>query len=763
MRRSEALALAAAAAFWSGTATGAALIGSAAVLLAVGAALALVLASRGLAPVTTSLLAILLCGASAANSMTGRDLRIVPAGWIAGELRSVEATRLGPKLTIAGVREPIFVRLRGDPRLDALPDEAVPGARLRLFTGAAGRSLQTPAAATIEVIENAPLLVSPALLAARARLWFASRTRERLDASPRDAAALAIAMTSGDRSRLDDETKRVLRESGIYHLAVVSGLQVAMIALVAGRFATPGLGSRHPWRRCGEALAALTILIFLPTDSPVLRASTSLGLARLAGALGRGVPPSSALSAATLLLLVGDPTLATEVSFVLTILATCALTLALASPEPLRWLRAALAPWLATWPVIVWLWDRAAPWGPVATWTAGPFLTVSLFSSWVAVLWPREDLVSRFAENLATEMSAIGLRLAGDIALWKGSGLLASPTSLAWGVALLVALGVSLVGRKRWRRRAAIVVALVWIWSVRPVSPAQLLALDIVDVGQGQALLIRDGSHAALVDAGDDRPADGSRALLAHLRAERIAELDALVITHWDRDHSGGARDIVSACPPRRLIVTAAVLDDPQARDTLGAAAKRGIPIHPIASGDAFTIGRFEVFAWAPEPGSRDAGNGGSIVLSVAASARSAWLPGDSGVREERRLLERYDLPRVDLLVPGHHGARESTSAEVLAQLDPGLAVASCGRDNSYGHPHPQTVMRLQRQGAIVLTTASAGTLRWIPRTSGALIEPVGSPAAQSSRQNLLQRVWHEDENEERERKDRERRSQGAE
>ncbi len=712
---------------------------------------------------TMSLLAILLCGASAASSIAPHDLRHLPAGWIAGELRSIEATRLGPKLTIAGVEQPIFVRPRGDLRLDALPDGAVPGARVRLFTSVAGRSLQTPAAATIEVIESAPRLVSPALLAARARLWFASRTRERLDASPREAAALAIAMTSGDRSRLDDETKRVLRESGIYHLAVVSGLQVAMIALVAGRLATPGLGSRHPWRRCGEALAAITVLVFLPTDSPVMRASTSLGLARLAGALGRGLPASSALSAATILILAGDPTLATDVSFVLTVLATCALTLALASPEPLRWLRAAVAPWLATWPVIVWLWDRAAPWGPIATWTAGPFLTVSLFSSWIAVLWPREDLVCRLAAYLAAETSAIGLRLAQNIALWKGSGLLASPTNGVWGVALLVALGVSLAGRKRWCRPAAIVAALLWIWSVRPVSPAQLLAVDIVDVGQGQALLIRDGSRAALVDAGDDRPADGSRALLAHLRSERIAELDALVITHWDRDHSGGARDIVSACPPQRLVVTGAVVDDPQARDTLRAAAKRGIPIHVIASGDAFSIGRFEVFTWAPEPGSRDPGNGGSIVLSVAVSARYAWLPGDSGIREERRLLERYDPPQVDLLVPGHHGARESTSAELLARLDPALAVASCGRDNAYGHPHPQTVRRLQRQGAIVLTTASAGTLRWIPRTCGALIEPVENPSAQNSRQNLLQRVRHEDEDEERERDDRERHSQGIE
>jgi competence protein ComEC len=680
-------------------------------------ALAALCAWRGARGCVASSLASVACAGVVLGLLAPVDAA-VPEGISRVRGRVLRLERTTRDLRIVLALEPrrrlvVTVAWTGEGWLDRRPPGLAPGARVALDVR---RSSATRPGRARGFAVGAIRVVEPPSGFARVR-GTPGRLRERLqryaraqlvEREPARTGPLLAAMVSGERGLLAPSDQEALRASGLAHLAVVSGLHVGLIVLAAAGAVTPRQGREHPVRRGAVLGGALLAACLLPATPPVRRAATALILARTGCLLGRGAPPIVSLSAAVVALLAWEPGLARSWSFALSVSATAAIVLAGPGRTGRGSARLLVAPFLATWPLLVTLADRVSPWAPVANLLATPAVLPALGCGWLALVLPEPLAVPvRRGAHLAAGWV---LGVAHEVMLWPGSGRLAAPAGVAWSGLHLTALGAWLTARPgRLRRAAALVLLATWSWPLRPVGPGPV-GLTVVDVGQGQAVLASEQGSHVLVDAGDHRGPRGQRALLAELRRLRVRRLAGLVVTHADRDHSGGAAVVLTALAPSWLALPAGAMDDPELHDLLRLASRRGVPVRPLAAGDRLGPSP-ELRVLHPPAGVRRGGNEHSLVAVVRAAGVTALLPADVALDVEAALVAGNVPPALDVLVAGHHGAATSTGSMLLARTRPRIAAISAGRGNRFGHPSPLVLARLRAVGARTFVTARHGTI----------------------------------------------------
>lgn len=249
-----------------------------------------------------------------------------------------------------------------------------------------------------------------------------------------------------------------------------------------------------------------------------------------------------------------------------------------------------------------------------------------------------------------------------------------------------------------------------------PLSVGEL-ELRVFDVGQGDAILLRFGDRALLVDAGPD-PETAREVLLPRLARLGVERLDGLVLTHADADHIGGAADILRALPVATVWMTSSRQDHPLL-SVIEAAARQGgtrveEPVHGQALGwhPAVSVG---VSIAAPSVASGD--NNQSMVLHVRYAESDFLLTGDIERAAERALVDAAGSLEADVLKVAHHGAATSSSPEFLAAVKPQVAIVSAGLGNAFNHPRDEVLRRLRGMGAHVFRTDLAGDV--LVRTDG--------------------------------------------
>jgi len=251
--------------------------------------------------------------------------------------------------------------------------------------------------------------------------------------------------------------------------------------------------------------------------------------------------------------------------------------------------------------------------------------------------------------------------------------------------------------------------------------------LAMLDVGQGDSILLRDGRHAVLVDGGGWDHGDlGGRVLLPALLAEGVRSLDAVVMTHPDHDHCGGLVDIAAYLPVREVWMgtgweqegcVGALMHLPGARTRL------------LWAGEEAAVGRWHLRVLHPEADERRGTNERSLVLRAEVFGRSVLLTGDIESWAEFHLLSccEWDV-RADLLKVAHHGSKTSSTSSFLDAARPRLALISAGVRNIYHHPSEAVLDRFEERGIPVLRTDRDGMVlvrvgedgRWRIETPGA-------------------------------------------
>ena len=613
-------------------------------------------------------------------------------------------------------------------------------------------------------VRDGPLDLQPVQLGQPEGRWvdrWRQQVRDRIeqraalggDEALRRSSGILAALVLGDQGAIAAEDWDVFRDTGISHLIAVSGLHITLFAWLAVQ------GLRRLWRRSawlsrrmsapvaaalGGLLLATLYALFCGWGVPAQRTIWMLGLVTLLRLSGGRWPRPMIWTAAMAVIVAADPWALLQAGFWLSFVAVGVLftearqvVAPMGAPAVRRFARLGrlAAPLVAVsreqWrmtlslaPLSLLLFQQTSLVGLLVNLAAIPyvsFLVLPLALLGVAVPW----LWSLDAVLIDAMMRALAFFAAWPWATWS------IPARPLWIAVLGVIAGAAAVLPWPWRWRLLFLPwalpLLLWQWPAPKEGEFEVVALD---VGQGQAIVVRTAHHVLLVDSGPPigKQGDaGQRIVLPYLQARGLA-LDRLLLSHTDIDHAGGA---------------AAVLQAHAKADWLGSAAT-GFALHRQRAGVPCRRGQswqwdgvnFRVL-YPEEPDDARAeheANAMSCVLQVGNGRAEVLLPGDIGVAQERELLVLQGADwRVDGLTMPHHGSRHSSSPAFLAQLQPRWAVAQAGYRNRHGHPAPDAVARYRAQGVEIVDTARCGA--WLWRSD--------RPATGRCERETVLRYWH--------------------
>ena len=552
-------------------------------------------------------------------------------------------------------------------------------------------------------------------------------------------APAAEAMLLARRETLSREARERFAAAGLSHLLAISGLHVAV---VAGVFLTlaHALRVRRALAVRGAGIGVLAYVTLLGFPHAATRAATQICLVMAARATQRPADPYSLMAAAALLLLLLDPVAIAEPGFQMSFAGVFGLlawhrpigrVLAALPGKPLRdAVAASVAATVATAPIASWTFGQAAPIGLLANLVAIPLAGLAvpaLVATLLAgTLWePAGALLGGGAASLLAMLDAVAGAAAsvpgGHFPVARPDLWVVAGAALTAGVTLRAAAACRDRLRRRYRRLAAAGAACAAALAGGPIAAAlapPTLELHVIDVGQGDAVALRTPrGRWLLVDAGPrSRDFDAGRAIVVpYLLRQGAGELEALLLTHPDADHIGGAAAVVGMLDPEVVIDPASPTGKAQYLDALREAGSAGGRWARAAAGAEVALDGVRLVVLAPDSASLAAPSGAndiSVVARVEFGEFRALLMGDAPVEVERRLVASDPgALRSDLLKVGHHGSHTSTGAELLAAARPAYAVIPVGRRNRYGHPHRVVVERLEAAGVAVLRTDRDGSI----------------------------------------------------
>ena len=228
--------------------------------------------------------------------------------------------------------------------------------------------------------------------------------------------------------------------------------------------------------------------------------------------------------------------------------------------------------------------------------------------------------------------------------------------------------------------------------------------VTVLDVGQGQSVILQSRGSTFLVDCGGDEDQDAGERAADALLAMGIRRIDGLILTHYDRDHAGGVAYLA-----RRIGIDRVYLPRTEEGEMLDAVLEATAESERIWLDTDVEVrfGSCSIGIFAPE--GEKSGNESCASVLFRGEKYDTLILGDMNAAAERKLLETRDLPDLELLIVGHHGSATSTSAELVYRTAPDIAVISVGGDNAYGHPAPEVLSRLALYGCTVYRTDTMG------------------------------------------------------
>lgn len=543
-----------------------------------------------------------------------------------------------------------------------------------------------------------------------------------VDGLPDPGAQLIPGLAVGDTSLVTAQLDEAMKTSSLSHLTAVSGANCALVAAAA--FGAGALIRLPRGGRIALSAVALGGFVLLVTPEPsVVRAAAMSGIAMIAVLIGRRAVGVSVLGTAIIVCLIADPWLSVSLGFALSAAATAALLLLAPllahgltrwMPEPIALaLAVPAAAQLACGPLLILVAPAVPAYGIVANLLAGPAAPAATVLGLLACLCAGVPVMAHGLAALAWVPAAWIAATASTIAdlphatvpWWEGLPGVAALTVCSGAIVVAVTLR-----RGPLRATAVLLLAAVAgvILAVGPIltglerwrTPGSW-AIVACDVGQGDAILLRDAGHIALIDTGPD-----PERLTRCLNRFGVDRVDVLVLTHFDADHRGG----LTAVRGRVGLLLHGPVPDADAAGALAAAARDGALLKEAAAGDSGPLGDavWEVL-WPRADAAGFEGNDASIVIDIRGGRIPATiLLGDLSATPQLVLSARV-RPPYEVVKVAHHGSADQAPA-LYARIRARLALFTVG-ENTYGHPRQETLDLLTGLDARVLRTDRSGAL----------------------------------------------------
>ena len=559
----------------------------------------------------------------------------------------------------------------------------------------------------------------------------ARAVREKVGQIWRDetTAAFVCAMLTGDRSGLSVEDATAMSEAGLSHLFAVSGLHCTFLVSLIGLLIP--LGRRRLF--AVVSLASLSFYMLMTGLTPsIVRSVIMLAFVLTAPLFRRESDGLTSLSAALLLILIANPFAAASISLQLSFAATAGILLCgerlyrrmmkLPVEEGLLrrgWsflaasISSSLGALVFTIPLTAYYFNIFTLLSPLSNLLVVPaagwafmvsFLTVLLGFLWLPA--------AQFAGWVVWVLVRYSLWVARLVMATPGHALYFSNRYLKYWLGYAYAMFGACLLRKGKRQYvlAALLAALtlaLTVWLGTAEYRFGDLGVLTLDVGQGESVLLYSDDAAVLVDCGSSN----SYLDAGGIAADQIAtmgfdRLHAIVVTHYHADHTNGLPELMARIPADTLYLPR-IEDEFGVRDRLvGLAEQYGMAVVYVDESASCSAGQASICLYPPL-GEGDLNEQGLTVL-CSAGDYDALITGDMAGSTEKKLVERYALPDIELLVVSHHGSKYATSRELLEAVTPETAVISVG-DNSYGHPADEALLRLMAANCEIYRTDLQG------------------------------------------------------
>ena len=548
---------------------------------------------------------------------------------------------------------------------------------------------------------------------------------------PKDAAAFAKALLLGDRSGIDYETNTAFKVSGISHIVAVSGLHVSILMGIAALF----LGKR---RIILFFIGIPTLALFAAVTGftpSVTRACIMQALFLTAMLLKKEYDAPTALGVAALIMLIVNPMVIISVSFQLSF--ACMIGIFLFSGRIYTWIteekrlgnpkgksiRYKMKRWFArsvsvslgasslTTPLV------AVYFGAISLLSVLTNLLVVWLVAYIfygVLLTCGVSLISLYAGRIAAWLTSYPIRLLlGTSKLIASFPLAAVYTEsvyiIIWLAFSYVLLAVFLCMKRKsvlifsCLSTVSLCLCLVFSWIEPLMDPCRLTVLD---VGQGQCILLQGDGKTFLVDCGGSSDWESANKASETLLSQGISRLDGVIVTHYDEDHAGGVLYLLSRVPADAIYLPYMADDSGIPRSIREAA---GDAVITVSKDMLLQFGDTNITIFGPE--SYNLGNESSLCVLFQRGNYDILITGDRGSLGEMLLMHRTELPELDVLIAGHHGSSGSTGVEFLTQTNPEYVFISVGRNNRYRHPSEKLLERLAGFGCIVYRTDIHGTI----------------------------------------------------
>lgn len=545
-----------------------------------------------------------------------------------------------------------------------------------------------------------------------------------------DTAGFLTAILTGDRAALPESASIDLSEAGLYHVLAVSGMHCGfLLALVEAAV------GRHR-RRLRAACAVFTLAFYalLTGASPsVLRACVMLASLVSAPLFRRESDPPTALSAALFLILLVNPFAATSISLQLSFAAMAGLLWVsprlygglpgkLRQSRFIRWaagiFSASMGALVFTAPLSAWYFGRVVLVSPLSSLlclaaASGVFIggVLSLLCGFICA--PAGMAAAVVPAALIRYILRVAHLLAG---LPLHAVYFANPCLGYWLAYVYLLFGAAYVLRPRNRRKyvlASLLAAFTLFLTLKLGERRYCSDLDavVLDVGQGQCVLLASQGRFALVDCGSGNSwISAGETAADQLMSMGCGRLDYLILTHYDYDHVSGVTGLLARLDVDSLLAPGCRDDSGMQEAVLAAAGEHGVSAAAVEERRVIPFGAAALSVYPPVDRGGEGDNERGLSVLASAGELDLLITGDMNGAAERRLLEICGLPDIEVLVAGHHGSRHSTSEELLRSLRPEAVCISVG-SNSYGHPAEETLARLARQGCTVWRTDLHGDI----------------------------------------------------